>query len=199
MKLLIIGLLASSAMTGAAYAGNDWSGFYAGATVSFDGGNFDYYNSALEPEMLIFSSGISGTTYGAFAGYNFQAGALVFGAELAYLGGEVRGTQIGISSPFHMDWFLDIKARAGYTVAPDLLVYAVLGGSFSQMQDDDFPGIYGDLSGMNYGAGAEYKFGGNMVAGLEYLVRNLDGTIPGGARRDDVQTQSVQLRLGWQF
>jgi len=49
---------------------------------------------------------------------------------------------------------------------------------------------------MNYSAGMEMKLGSNTVVGMEYLLRELDGTIPSGARRDDIQTQSLQLRVG---
>lgn len=101
--------------------------------------------------------------------------------------------------PYHMDYFLDIKARAGYALSGNAMVYAALGQAFTQMQDDDFSGIFGNLNGISYGAGGEYKLGNNMLLGLEYLVRNLDGSIPSGARRDDVQTRSVALRIGWQF
>lgn len=63
MKLLIIGLLALSAMTGTAYAGNDWSGFYIGGNLGYETGTLYVFD---ELGNLNSATDTAGTTYAGF-------------------------------------------------------------------------------------------------------------------------------------
>ena len=164
----------------------DWSGLYVGGVVSFDSGERDYDEINTFPYDAV-------TNYGGFAGYNFQSGAIVYGAEVS----ATTGTFIPVGFPDeNHTYFLDVKARVGYA-AGNALIYAAAGGSWSHFATDlDY-----NLSGFNYGAGVDYAFGEHMFAGIEYMARNVSG-YRGGDTSDThavVTTQSIQLRIGYNF
>ena len=212
MKNILNILLLMAASTGTAIAGSvqepavpivsvtppaaqGWSGFYAGASANFDRGNFDFYNTT--PYILTFNDTLNGTMYGGFVGYNIQRGAMVYGGELAYSAGNIAGANLGFN--FRLTSMLDLKARVGYAISPSLLAYGVAGGSFGQLDLPLDPNFSAALSGFNFGAGVEYKIGAHMIVGAEYLVRNVAGDTANGFNISEVQTQSAQVRVGWQF
>ena len=213
MKNTLSILLLTAASTGTAIAGSvqapavplvsvtppaaqDWSGFYAGASANFDKGNFDFFNN-ITPRTLIFNDTLNGNMYGGFVGYNIQRGAMVYGGELAYSAGDIAGAIGGFN--FRLTSMLDLKGRVGYAISPNLLAYGVAGGSFGQLDFPLDPNFSAALSGFNFGAGVEYKLGAHMIVGAEYLVRNVAGETANGFNFAEVQTQSAQVRVGWQF
>lgn len=172
-----------------------WGGFYAGGIASWDTGEQNYYSGGA------FSNGpwgLDGALYGAFAGYNFQSGSMVYGAEAAYTIGEITSD---IPSTFGADYssMLDVKARAGYTIG-DALVYGVVGGSMGTWDDRTGPPETASTTGLNYGLGVDYKISDSMFLGAEYLVRDLSGEfdLPSDVSIDTL-TQSAQIRVGLRF
>jgi len=213
MKLIVTTLLATAAFSGGAIAGSfeapvaavapltviepagtDWGGLYVGGMYTFETGNWEGFD-----ENSSFGNWeAEGEKYGAFAGYNIQRGALVYGGELAYSVGDTTFTALQPGSDGNTsDTFLDAKARLGY-VLNDILIYGVAGGSWATSETSGNPPI--ELDGFNYGAGAQMKFGNGMFAGVEYLIRDLAGDNP---INPDISyeyvNQSLELRAGWQF
>ncbi len=170
----------------------DWSGFYAGAQASFDTGGVDFYNNNAFVVSRVFDPT---TNYGAFAGYNIQNGALVYGGELAIT--TASGAVTGFPAAVFTSPAVDLKARIGYSMG-SALVYGFAGGSSLSL--DNAIGLIYDTVGLNYGIGASYLIGDNLFIGAEYLLRDMTGP-----RRDDpartgnITTQSVEIRAGWQF
>lgn len=166
----------------------DWSGFYAGGTVAYGGGDMEYRNPGaswvIEDE----------TGFGAFAGYNWQRGSLVYGAELGVL--QYDGFPGGFSSE-SFDMMIDLKGRVGFA-AGRALVYGFVGYT---MGGYDIPGSGSwDVDGMNYGVGVDVAVYERMFVGVEYMVRDLEAD----ATMTPLQTQEsdldmVQLRVGWRF
>ncbi len=176
-------------------ATTDWSGFYAGGMVSFSG----------ETAYLYYALGVfadsgnlaANTAFGAFAGYNFQHGAFVYGGEVAVDSGGIgtAGTDLKYGP------MVDVKARAGYAFGR-ALAYGVVGRSFATFHDPNSPQMNYSYpgGGFVYGAGLDYKINDQLFVGVEYLVRDLAG----GSDSDDTfeiksNIQSVQLRVGWKF
>ena len=113
---------------------------------------------------------------------------MVYGAELEYSMGDYdNGAFAGDVSA------LDLKARLGYSFG-SAMVYGFAGGTFAEV---DNGGTISEFAGLNYGAGAAYQFNSGMFLGLEYMVRDLDGS---GAVDGQVLTvDAVTARVGWQF
>lgn len=169
----------------------DWRGPYVGGLVSFDfASEYTLLDVGLPVDTFPLSTN---TSYGGFAGYNFQNRAFVYGGEVAVNSGgmAVDGTDISFGPVF------DVKARAGFTFG-NALVYGVVGGSFTTLSvppTEEFPS-----SGLTYGAGLDYLINEHMFVGAEYLVRDLAGDSNDASDSSITATlQSAQLRVGWKF
>ena len=175
--------------------GSAWEGVYVGGFAAYETGEQNYFSGGT------FSNGpwgLEGIAYGAFAGINFQSGSLVYGAEAAYSIGEINSD---VPSTFGANYssFVDIKARAGYSIG-DALVYGTLGGSLGYWEDRTGPPDTASSTGINYGLGVDYLINDRMFVGAEYMVRDLAGdfdTDPSVGL--DSLTQSARIRVGLQF
>ena len=204
MKKIFSSLLLTAAYSGTAFAGSivepvvvtppvaqdDWGGFYLGGMYGLHSGTW------VGTGQLSDTFSAEGNLYGAFAGYNVQRNALVFGGELAYsLGDIIYSDAIG-PLPSGGDTFLDAKARLGFATG-NVLVYGVAGGTMATSSDGV---LTADLNGFNYGGGASFKLDNGLFFGAEYLVRSLAGTNPADILSTiDLSTQTIQIRVGKQF
>lgn len=171
---------------------NDWSGFYAGGMVSFD---------SADGEIIIYSNGApvnaftanTVTSFGGFAGYNFQLNNFVLGGEAAISSGGIGAT---VNPNIHYETFYDLKARVGYSVGK-ALPYAVLGYSIAHLDavTNQVPS-----AGLTYGAGVDYMINDHIFVGAEYLIRDMEGTSQQSPLTTiETTIQSAQLRVGWKF
>ncbi len=210
MKLALAAFLAATTISSTVIAGNfetpatptapltvdaltnpNWGGFYLGGLYAFESGDWDIYKEG----ELDTTWATEGDKYGAFAGYNIQRDALVFGGELAYSSGETLATYNVLTQDL-AETIIDAKARVGYALG-DILLYGVAGGTWATIENS---GTSVDLNGLNYGAGAQMKFGNGMFIGAEYLIRDLSGVSSDHEGVTYEYTiQSVALRAGWQF
>ncbi|MGB7418265.1 MAG: outer membrane beta-barrel protein [Erythrobacter sp.] len=133
---------------------------------------------------------IEGFTYGAGAGYDFNAGGFVVGveteltdstAETDFIDGDVEG--IGFGTAVNAGRDIYVGARVGALVTPSTLLYAKGGYTNARynieasFDGDEFRQSI-DADGFRIGAGAEYTFGSNSFAKLEYRYSNYsDGEI----------------------
>ncbi len=170
----------------------DWSGAYVGGVVASSSVTVDYYVGGA------FANGPwegDATQYGVVAGYNFQSGSLVYGAEIAYLTGDVRSS-IGTG----YTGVLDLKGRVGYALG-DALLFGSLGYSMGQWNDPT-GGPPEDIttSGISYGVGVDYMVTNNIFVGAEYLIRDLEGDFVIYAPFSIVAPlESIELRVGYRF
>jgi outer membrane immunogenic protein len=144
-----------------------------------------------------------GFTGGVQAGYNWQRGRIVYGAEVDFgaLDLEKRATESGIfpfaflgtqytlTQRISADWLATVRARLGFTMMPHVLLYATGGVAFSDVK---FSGSYSDNAtdaafpgGAGYGSKSEIKTGWtaggcvewahdrNWFIRLEYLYADL--------------------------
>ena len=158
-------------------SGRDWSGFYVGGALGY---------ADLESSDIL-NDDFSGTTYGAFAGYNYDLGSIVLGAELEGTFGDFNDGD-GVD----FDKVLRAKARAGYD-AGAFLPYLTAGyatGSVSagevDLEDD----------GYFYGAGVDYAFSDSITVGGEVLQHEFDNFEDTGA---DVDALTATLRVSYNF
>lgn len=141
-------------------AGYNWAGAYAGLNVGYEWGKVS--NTTVSP------SGLEG---GAQAGYNWQNGQFVFGAEtdIQITGADDTFAPYKFSNP----WFGTLRARGGYAMN-NLLFYGTIGLAYG--------GITGERAGLSEskthvgwagGLGMEVGMTPNWSAKIEYLYMDL--------------------------
>lgn len=157
----------------------DWSGFYAGANVGYGWGKAD---TNLAPPNTFNTGGFNG---GVQAGYNFQAGDLVFGveadAQLAniYYSQNLAG---GAKSKVGVDAFGTLRGRVGYSFDA-FMPYATAGLAVGRGTASYTNGAGVETAnsqthvGWTLGAGVEVAVTDQITAKAEYLYTNL-GTQP---------------------
>ncbi len=138
-----------------------WAGPYAGLNIGY---GFSSHTKAPDVGTDIDTDGFVG---GAFAGYNWQSDNFVFGgeADLGYNG--VKGSSNGIESKGGMEGSL--RARLGYAVTPDILLYGTAGGAARSLKVDD--GVSSDTNtmlGWTAGVGSDIKLTDNIFGRVEY-------------------------------
>lgn len=132
-----------------------------------------------------------GVQYSVRAGLDVQSGSVVFGglvefdkSEMTDYASAFSSTPAGYHFSRELDYSLSARGRLGATPTPRLLVYGTGGVSYARINhgftttntantftptnDDDM------VWGWQAGAGAEFKLGGNLSLGVEYLYNRYD-------------------------
>jgi len=138
----------------------NWAGFYAGANLGYEWGSVT--NNPTDP------SGIAG---GGQAGYNWQNGQFVFGAETDIQGSGADDTFAPWK--FSNPWFGTLRGRVGGAFN-NVLVYGTFGVAYGGL-DGKIGGTdeWKTEFGWTGGVGAEYGFAPNWSAKAEYLYMSL--------------------------
>jgi outer membrane immunogenic protein len=190
-----------------AYAqSSDWTGFYAGGQF----GTLDVDTTLPLTDFLpadeIVGEGfelgdtiaveIDGTTYGAHAGYMYDAGSYVLGAEIDFDNvnfDEVSATFQGVSFSENVDDETDdsiirMKFRAGYD-AGKFLPYVTVGAARLDSDDENTSGTF-------YGAGVAFLAVDNFLIGGEILKHQFDDVFGSGF---DFEATTMSLRASYKF
>ncbi|WP_323014532.1 outer membrane protein [Devosia sp.] len=179
-----------------------WTGFYAGANVGYGWGNVSVSVPGAPDYAL---RGFGG---GIHAGYNYDVGGFVLGAEADFSLSDMNYTEVfgGLTSSLRVENFGSIRARVGLPV--DRFMPYVTGGF--AYGTGSFNASMGALSwserqthtGWTIGAGAEYAATDNVILRAEYLYTDLGSRnylsagIPGGI---DTKVNFGTLRAGVSF
>lgn len=173
-----------------------WQGPYAGLT-----GGYAFSGTANDKTAgnKIDTDGFVG---GGFVGYNVEAGnGLVAGVEgdLGYNG--VKGSNAGTEVKSGIDGSL--RARLGYTVTPDILLYTTAGGAAKRTSVTE-GGVKDSATqlGWTAGAGTDIKLTENLFGRAEYRYTDY-GTdtfnTGGGARDVSSKDHRIQFGIGVHF
>ena len=127
----------------------NWTGPYAGFHLGYGWGDADTSMNFLPVPASIYPPGStlsphpSGIVGGAQAGYNYQMGCFVVGIEADFSGSGMSGTQsvspipgyaFGVVSAHeNTNWFGTLRPRLGYTVKPNVLIYATGGLAYGNV------------------------------------------------------------------
>jgi outer membrane immunogenic protein len=156
----------------------NWTGFYVGAEV---GGGWSHFDS-IDPTMPAAGSttaNASGVVAGGLAGFNYQIGNVVLGAEGSYAWSGVSvssGGALGagaFSATVKNDYVATAAARIGYAF-DRVLFYGKGGAAWTRDKLDASDGLGGtgtgrfNRTGWLAGAGVEYAFLQNWSVKLEY-------------------------------
>ena len=174
----------------------DWTGAYGGLSMATNTGTHDYIGFD--------DYGVEGPAFGAFGGYLWGNGNLVYGAEVAATFGgvyefETDGSE-SYMDEYEYDRFFDLKGRVGYAVS-NFLVYGMLGVSRTRFDANigEIDEVRTNATGLIYGLGADYKLGDSYFVGGEYLRRNYDYFEAGQEADIDANLNTFTLRFGMQF
>lgn len=169
---------------------NTWSGAYAGVSLGYGfAGDTDVgspYNNSIDTD---------GFLIGGFAGYNWQAGNMVAGVE-----GDVGyswedGSNAGLKSESGVEGSL--RARLGYVISPDLLVYATAGGAAKSLEVSG-GGVKDDstMIGWTAGAGADMMMTESVFGRVEYRYTDFGNESFDLAPSADVDDKSHRITFG---
>lgn len=155
----------------------DWTGFYAGGQLGYADldSNIDGYDG-------------NGAIGGVHAGYRYDLGKAVIGAELAY---DVANVDIGDGND-SLDNATTLKLIAGGKIDRGLL-YATVGSSWADVtvggQD------YSD-NGYVFGVGYDYALNDRWTVGGEILRHNYDDVNDAGT---DLDATTLQVKAAYRF
>jgi outer membrane immunogenic protein len=216
-----------------------WAGFYLGAHGGY-GWADDPFNKTLvlnqAQVQTVFPtlSGVSsrGFVAGFHAGANWQSRSVVGGLELDISATDIKGSTsnaagaLRVTQTDKLDPVGSLRARLGYLVTPDVLVYGTGGLGWTQFStaNDYFPGfVPASLPAQSWrfgwvaGVGGEVRLGNtNWLGRIEYLhydfggSGSVTGTIPGfnplpvttaalssGRLTADVVRAGLSYKLNW--
>jgi outer membrane immunogenic protein len=165
-----------------------WTGFYIGGNVGWDrttgSGTFTTARGA-DPFTVSNNNSFLG---GAQAGYNWQVGSFVLGAETDFQGATGSGSLNAIAGPTvsataKMPWFGTVRGRVGYAIER-VLVYATGGAAYGDSTWNGTVSTAGSFSNSSTfwtwtaGAGVEMAFGDCWSAKVEYLYMATPSSTP---------------------
>jgi outer membrane immunogenic protein len=138
----------------------DWTGFYIGANIGYGWANGDATTDGVSG-----SETLNGVLGGGQIGYNWQAGNWVFGIEADGQGTDQKASLsasalgLTVTENDSIPWFVTVRGRIGYAIAPMYMIYATGGGAWM-----DFKSNIG-VTGLVTGAATTETTHGGWAAG----------------------------------
>lgn len=176
---------------------NTWAGPYAGVTLGWG-----FAGTADSDLPGVGEIDTDGFTAHGFAGWQGQTGQVVYGVEgdLGYNASE--GEAAGVSVESDLDGSL--RARLGYAVTNDILLYGTGGVAGKRMEVSDSVTATSDsqtMFGWTAGAGMDAKVTENMFGRVEYRYTDYGSETfaVGGGTEVDSQEHRIGVGLGIQF
>lgn len=165
-----------------------WAGTYIGLTAGYGFGG--------EVETDDADVGTDGFVGGAFAGIQGQSDAIVYGVEgdIGYSG--VDGREDGVDTDGGVEG--SIRARLGYAVTPDVLIYGTAGGAAQKLEvskggESDDQAMYG----YTVGAGTDFKLTDNVFGRVEYRYTDFGSKeFDLGSGSQDVDSSNHRIIFG---
>lgn len=178
-----------------------WTGFYLGGTVGSSWGQ-----GRTGGDIGKFSFDQEGTVGTLFAGYNWQFGRAVLGAEADIGTGNTKSTTLtglGVLDT-DLNYMGSFRARAGFLMTPALLVYAT-GGLAWQNTSFTLNGLdttTQTLWGTQVGVGSEFMISRNVGLRVEYLYTDFGRESVNHAgfnNRYDPENHTVRAGISFKF
>lgn len=182
-KILIVTALA---LAPAMAQAQNWTGAYAG--IAAGGSDIEATVKVTDPNLELEGDGNS---IGFFAGYNYDAGNIVYGAEFDF---DITDYSVA-DDLVRIDTTARLKGRVGAKVGNGL-AYGVLGVVGATSNSVVAP--LGDFAvedgvGVLYGAGYDMRITDNLMLGGELLVHDFEDDVL------QVDVTTLRLRVGYSF
>jgi outer membrane immunogenic protein len=169
-----------------------WAGPYAGINLGYGFGGH-----VKAPGADAKTKGFIG---GVFGGYNWQQENFVYGAEadLGYNG--TKGSDDGLHGKTGIEGSL--RARLGYAVTPEILLYGTGGlAAKNQKIDDSLTGVSDSkaMLGWTAGAGTDIKITDNVFGRVEYRYTDFGSKNFGDTGKVKSSDNRVTFGVGMKF
>ncbi len=154
----------------------DWTGFYVGGQLG--------YGDVSSNVVGVDGNGAIG---GVHAGYRYDFGQFVAGAELAY-----NGASIDLNPTSKLDSVTQLKVMGGYDLG-STLVYGTVGAAYAKA---NLGGVDRSDNGYLVGLGMDYAINDQWTVGAEFAhhrFNNFDAT------GTDIRANTAQVRVGFRF
>jgi outer membrane immunogenic protein len=182
-----------------------WTGFYLGAALSGNAARTGIDGDFGADRILG-----RGWDASILAGYNWQAGRIVYGLETDIGTGKLKGQRSNGLETYTADFDAlgSIRARAGYLVTSSFMVYATGGFAYAHSKIG-IDGLAGDTSkqwftGWQGGLGTELKLDPRWSLRLEYLytdfgAKTITGPVSGLTNTFDPTMHTLRAGLTFKF
>ena len=170
---------------------NTWTGAYAGVSLGYGFSGDTDDGSPVNNEI-----GTDGFLLGGFAGYNYQVGNMVAGAEADIGYSWEEGSNAGLTSESGVEGSL--RARLGYVVSPSVLLYATAGGAAKDLEVSG-GGVSDNntMLGWTAGAGADIMVTEQVFGRVEYRYTDFGSdTFERPAAPAEVSDKSNRITVG---
>ncbi|MFA6964161.1 outer membrane protein [Bosea sp. (in: a-proteobacteria)] len=151
---------------------------------------------------------------GAHAGFNYQAGSIVFGIEGDVEALDTNATLIapGIAARIGRDWQASVRGRVGFAL-DRFMIYATGGAAFTDFDyslQNTATGLAESATrsatGWTGGAGVNFAYTDNLILGAEYRYTDFGkvnetgrGPLLGLAVRHEPTTHALRVSAGYKF
>lgn len=174
-----------------------WAGPYAGVNLGYG------FSGRVKDKSIDNSISTDGFLGGAFVGYNHQMDDFVIGAEgdIGYSG--VKGSNSGYEAKSGVEG--SIRARLGYAISPDILLYGTAGGAAQSLKVTDNVAGGSDrntMLGWTAGAGTDIKFTDSVFGRVEYRYTDYgkeNFNLNNGTHSIDSRDHRVNFGVGMKF
>jgi outer membrane immunogenic protein len=162
-----------------------WSGVYAGINAGYGFGDFETPSGDIDAD---------GASVGAYAGFNLQAGQVVYGVEgdVGYSFLEGAAGAVTAEQGFNGA----VRGRLGYAIDP-VLLYAAGGLAVTNAEAND--GAFSDSNthiGWTAGAGAEAFVTQSVIGRVEYRYNDFGEETYSLTAPTEVGLKSHEIRFG---
>jgi len=177
-----------------------WSGPYAGVTLGY---GFAGRTRADDPFGISNNVNTDGFLANGFVGAQLENNGFVYGIEGDAGYGGYKGNNAGLDSKSGFDGSL--RARLGYAVTPQVLLYATAGGAIQNIKlTDQVTGSEDSNThlGWTAGVGADVKMTDHIFGRLEYRYTDFnskDYTLNGLTTSADARDHRVMVGVGYKF
>lgn len=179
----------------------DFSGAYVGAGFGGISGDIGLSDDILGIDPISGLSLNENMLITGFGGYQIQRGNLVYGGEIA-LSRANDGGAFGVVVDGLDSTATDVKGRIGYVLNDNLMAYGTAGYSHVGI-DLDSLGASDTFEADGYivGVGLDYLATDNIVLGVEFTNRQVEGSLDDlGADTDlELNVNSLTFRAAYKF
>ncbi|PTM40241.1 outer membrane protein [Bosea sp. 124] len=194
-----------------------WTGVYLGVQA---GSSWGQERTALSDTLgrafngAAFRQSSDSALGGAHAGFNYQAGSIVFGIEGDVEALDVGETLIapGIAARVRRDWQASVRGRVGFAL-DRFMIYATGGAAFTDFDyqlQNTATGLAESAdrskTGWTAGAGVNFAYTDNLILGVEYRYTDFgklnyaaSGPLLGLAIRQESTTHALRASVAYKF